>query len=223
MSNICFFSSVGDNLTLIYDIKQNYSNYNIICNYYGNNIKIFNEIKNIAIYSENNINTCKFPAIKKMYNYVKQYDYVFIYDDDAIITNGSLNNLIAIIEKYSLDVISPAHNPQGKISHKLHLPQKNNYIFRYVNFIEMNFPMFSKTALKKFMLFYNDNLKDWGIDHLYSHIYNNNMAIVDTVTILNPKNNIINNVDREQKRLEWKKFQLLYNIKEIIPKTIKFI
>jgi len=224
MNNICFFTSIGNNLTLIDYIKNTYD-YDIVCNYYGENIDVLEKIKEKSVYCENN-KICKFPALKKLYDVVSEYDYIFIYDDDALVTQGSLDSLINIAYKYKLDLVSSAHCSLGKISWPIHLPVKGNHLFRYVNFIELNFPIFSKNGLKKFMDQYDGLLCDWGVDYWYSYILqpeiNFNMAIVDSIVIHNPKDSmkldgVINPWDRVKQMDE---YLIKFNIPRIEAKTI---
>lgn len=227
MKNICFFTSIGDDLNLIEYIHTNH-NYDIVCNYYGDNDLVFKDIQNIAKYAEKN-KLCKFPSIKKLSSHIDNYDYIIIYDDDAIIKNGSIQDLLDIAIRYNLDIISCSQDPNGKISWKIHLPEYGNHTFRYVNFIEINFPIFSKQALKKFMLDYDGILCDWGVDYWYSHILqpetNMNMAIVDRVMIHNPKNSIRLNsvVDPHDRVKQMNKYLVKYNIPQIKPKVLGYV
>lgn len=226
MSRVCFFTSIGNNIDLLYNIKTNYD-YDIICNYYENDSNIFNQIQKLSVYSENHTN-CKFPSLKIMYDHIKNYDYVFVYDDDAIVKTGNLNSLIEIAYKYNLDIVSPAHDPKGKITWKIHLPINSYHIFRYVNFVEINFPIFSQNALNKLMSVYDIGLCDYGIDHWYTHLLqpmtNKNMAIVDSVIIHNPKNSIkLNQKVHTKIRLNQMNFYLKkYCIPLVQPRTLGY-
>lgn len=229
MSNkICFFTSIGEDLRLIKYIRQNY-NYDIICNYYNTNIKTYSNIQKIANYTENH-KDCKFPSLKKIYNsYIKNqnYDYFFIYDDDALIIKGSLTTLLNIAKNYNLDIVSSAHDIKGKISWNIHLPVKGHHIFRYVNFIEINFPIFSKNALFKFMDEYDERLCDYGIDHWYAKVLNPeinmNMGIVDSVVIHNPINSIkLNRIIHPSVRIkQMDNFLDMYKIPKVQTKTLE--
>lgn len=219
--SVCFFTSTGDNLSLIQDISKNY-NYDIFVNYYGINNHIYDTIKGIAKYCIN-YKLSKFQSLYKIYNLINTYDQVIVFDDDAIITCGNINTLIKIMIQYNLDVISSSHDSNGKISYNMHTQVVGDHIYRKVNFIEMNFPILSKLALQKFMMHYDGSLTGWGIDHLYSSLFSN-MAICDNVVVLNPKNsNKINNlVSKSDRILEWTNYKQKYKLSNIEPQTIQY-
>lgn len=226
MSKICFFTSIGDNLSIIDYIKKNY-NYDIVCNYYGSNDQIYDQLKTISKYCENN-KLCKFPAAKKLFDVLSSYDFIFVYDDDALVIKGNLDSLINIGQKYKLDIVSSAHDPHGKISWKIHCPIHGEHLFRYVNFIEINYPIFSRHGFMQFMQEYDGLLCDWGIDYWYCKILNPtinyNFGIVDSVVIHNPDHStrLNNNFDPYKRVAEMDKYLIKYNISKVDAKTLDY-
>jgi hypothetical protein len=224
--NICFYTSVGDDTSLIEHISSRYD-YDIVCNYYGDNHKIYDKLKNKTIYSEKN-KLSKFQSLKKIYASsiidFSQYEYIIAYDDDALIVKGNIQVLIDLAKKNNISIISSAHHLFGKISHGTHIPVNHPYSLRLVNFIEMNFPIFRNDFLKFFMNIYDGILCGYGIDHLYSNlmlIKKNRMAICDDVIIFNPKNSTkIDSLMPIKDRIS--QFEK-YNIDIITPETIEFI
>jgi len=204
----CLFTSIGDDIFLVNFIKNQYPDYDIICNYYGSNNKTLEFLQKTTKYAEKNYST-KFPTLKKMYSRIVDYDYVIVFDDDAKLIKGNLDDIIQIMQKYDLAIASPAHDAEGKISYSHNRPQIGQHIFRYVNFIEMNFPIFSDKALYKYIKIYDGVLLDWGNDIFYSHILNcdkiYNAAIIDDVVVHNPKNsNRANNfMSNEASKNQW--------------------
>lgn len=221
MNKICFFTSIGEDLSLIDFVKKNYK-YDIVANYYGDKEQTYNQIQKKTKYSIN-FKLSKFQAAYKMREILEQYDYIFIFDDDAIITKGSLEKLIEIITDHKLDIVAPAQDPAGRISFKLHLPKNGDHVFRKVNFVEVNFVVFSKKAFTEFMPVYKGYLIDWGIDHLYSSMFER-IGIVDEVVILNPKNSTkMKNFSKIPERItQWKAYKAQNNLNNIIPKTMEF-
>jgi hypothetical protein len=226
----CFFTSTGDDLFLVDFIKDKYPHYDMVCNYYGSNNKLFSYLKNICICAENNYLT-KFPSIKKMYSKLSLYDYVIVFDDDAKIVSGSIDSIIELMHRYNVAIASPSHDPKGKITYQNHFPQKGDHLFRYVNFVEMNFPIFSNNALYQYMAVYDGFLVGWGNDLFYSSVLRcdkvYNAAIIDSVVVHNPKNsNRINKFMKEKDREnQWLKFQKEKNLplSEPKPQTLKYI
>jgi hypothetical protein len=226
-NNVCFYTSIGDDLSLINYIASNYT-YKIICNYYGTNDIVFSEIQKIAQYAEKN-RLSKFQSLKKIYhqNIKNKYQYIHIYDDDALI-KGDLNCIIHIMNKYHINICSPCHDSKGKISHRVHIKHNGAHIFRKVNFIEMNFPTFNTSILDDFMNIYSENVSGWGIDIWYSQLYDN-FGIVDNVCVHNPNRNgaSINKLYSTRERIsQWIKYKNIFNLKDIDdikPRTLEFV
>lgn len=221
MFKICFFTSIGNDLSLFNYIKQNHNDFDIICNYYENNEDTYKYIQDNSKYATNE-KLSKFQSLKILFDkFIKdQYDYIYVYDDDAIIKFGNLYSLIEYANNYNIDIISSAHDPNGKITYDVHKPQ--NKSIRLTNFIEMNFPVFSNYAIKKFMQVYDGVLCGWGIDYWYSQL-SLRMAIIDKVIILNPKNSTkINNLMSTQDRYnQWIKCKNKYSLKQqIYPENL---
>ena len=224
-SNICFFTSIGDDLSLIDSIRTKYD-FDIVCNYYANNTKKYEEIKKLTNHAEP-LRLSKFQSLKQIYNYVSKYEYIFVFDDDAQIIQGDLSRIPKIMKDYDIDIASTAHDSRGKLSHKIHIPHVGDHIFRYVNFIELNFPVFSNRFLTEFINTYDGILCGWGIDHWYSQFGNktNNKIIIDDIVICNPKhsrkiNSLMSKKDREH---QWNEYKNKLNIKDIRPQNIEFV
>jgi hypothetical protein len=150
-----------------------------------------------------------------------------VFDDDAKIVFGDLDHLLNLKKRYDTDITSCAQDTRGKVSHKIHIPHEGNHILRYVNFIELNFPVFKIDFLIKFMNVYDGILSGWGIDHWYSQLGtgDKNMAIVDKIMIYNPRNsNKINNlISKSQRKNQWINCKQQYNLKDIVPKNLGFL
>lgn len=224
-SNICFFTSIGDDLSLIQNLVTKY-NFDIVCNYYGSDNKKYIEINNLSVYCEQS-RLSKFQSLKQMYKYVSKYEYIFVFDDDAQIVEGDLNNIPKIMKEYDIDIGSAAHDSRGKLSHKIHIPHIGDHLFRYVNFIELNFPVFNNRFLTEFMNTYDGILCGWGIDHWYSQFGDKqkNKIILDDIVIHNPKNSkkINNLMSMKDRRYQWKEYKNNLNIEDVIPKNIEFV
>ena len=189
---LALFSSVADNSETIKHYLSHMKNYcDLFINYYGQEFKIYNDIKSNCKYIQNKYTT-KFPALKQCYNNssLNKYDYVFVFDDDMVLQEGNLLDIIKIMVNYNLELASASHSLLGKISHPIMIKNKGNHIFRYTNFVEMNFPVFSKNALHKYMSVYDGKLCGWGNDWWYLNALNSNTqknaAIIDRVCIENP-------------------------------------
>lgn len=237
------FISAGKNEDLAtYVLKHEKDNFDIYINIYenclnqefieGNATKCFN------------MRTTKFIALKRIYEeYLSKYDIVCILDDDGIFTHGSVGDLPEYIHKYNLDIISPAQHPYGKLSPYIDQIMRyysGDHKYRIVNYVEMNFPVFKNTALKKYMDIYDGQLCGWGNDWWYLNVLDadnrNCCGITDKVVVYNPdfhqkkfryKAPSISDIDvfmtKENRKNQWKKRKEKYNLIEWDIKNKEFV
>lgn len=165
---------------------------------------------------------------------IKNYECVYVFDDDAILIKGNFIRLQNLMLKYNLSIISPSQSKNGKISYQELKTKEGNYILRYVNYIEMNFPVFSRKALEKYMNVYDGSLSGYGNDWWYLNVvkaYKNECcAICDDVIIENPhhyKKNKSNCIDSfmnlQEREKEFIKIYKKQNLKMWEIKTTKYI
>ncbi len=224
------FTSAGDN-TEFYNnwtgIKQNYDIWVV---YYGNNNEKYNLYKNNVNFIEKRQGS-KFQNFKyiwdKYYNKLNNYDRFFILDDDIIFDNyKDINKMFNISEKYNSWISGPTFKIDGssKISHNITKKINNNYI-RYVNFIEVNVPLFNNYAINKFMKYYDSKLIGWGIDYFYIWTLGKNIKdkyiLIDDISVINPHDSIKNNkrelnniIDVDKRVIIWNEIKNKYNISE---------
>jgi hypothetical protein len=189
------FSSVGDNTSFDSLWINDNMEYDIYIIYYGDNEDIFNKYKSKVKFIEKRKGS-KFQNFKYFYdNYndiINKYDRFFILDDDIILNVEDINSMFKISKQYDLDICGPSFLPESKISWKM-TKHKPNIILTYTNFVEVNVPLFSKTALDKLMNVLDDSLIGWGIDYLY--IWANGLdkktsyAIIHCIQCINPIDN----------------------------------
>jgi hypothetical protein len=229
------FTSAGDNTNFYNNWVGNNQNYDIYAIYYGNNNNNFNLYKKKVNFIEKRKGS-KFQNFYYFYNkypeIINKYDRFFILDDDIIFNSyNDINKMFSISKKYNLSICGPTfkNNGKSKISHKITIQQPKN-LLRYVNFIEVNVPLFNKKSLDKLMIYYNPILIGWGIDYLY--IWANGLenkkkyALIDSINCINPydnnKNNKreLNNIKNAHNRKQiWDNYKKKYNIIEWKHKT----
>jgi hypothetical protein len=189
------FTSVGDNTDFHNRWCSENRNYDIIAYYYGNSDDNYNLYKNkvdVLLRKKG----YKWPLLLEYYRNNKSvfenYERYFIVDDDIVLTTNEINSLFDISDKYNLSICGPAFSKKGKYA-KL-APPKENTVLRYTNWIENNAPIFNYTALTNFLKVYDGSIKGWGVDHLYLWVNgkykeNKNIAIIDEIVAINPKDN----------------------------------
>lgn len=160
-----------------------------------------------------------------------KYDRFFILDDDIVFNVDDINQMFALSRKYNFEICGPTFKkvPECKISHTITITENKNQ-FRYTNFIEVNVPLFNRTALDNLMKYYDPILIGWGIDYLY--IWANGIekqksyALVDSVSCVNPIDNLkggkreLYNIDKSLSRAEtYEKFAKNLGIPKVENKT----
>lgn len=195
------FSSIGDNFDYTKWNDKN-KNYDIVYVYYGNNNNKFNIYKNNCNFIIKHKGS-KFQNLYYFYvNYkfvLNNYDYIFVLDDDILISPNDINTMFHISKKYNLFISGPSfkHSSNNKISWKININKPNNTL-RFTNFVEVNTPLFKKTCLFNYLKYHNNDLLGWGIDflyHMFNGMYKNKYAIIDLVQCINPinKNELLKN------------------------------
>ena len=196
MTKNLVFTSAGDNTQLetLWHSLETKMNYDIVIYYYGDSEEKFNIYKNISKYIFRNKGS-KFQNFYHFYlnnqEVYNNYEYFFILDDDIIFENNidDINKMFYYMKKYKLDISGPSFTKDGLVKWPITL-NKENLILQYVNFIEVNVPLFNKKSLNILMDIYDSKLIGWGIDYLYSWLIinnkKNNLAIIHDIKCINP-------------------------------------
>lgn len=182
------YTSAGDNANLIKWIKGN-RYFDLWITYYGNYEGRYREFADYYNIRRDG----KFPNLYHAYHVwphiFKQYEAIWVMDDDILISAAKINRLFKIRKKYDLWVLQPAFDPKGKISHRI--TRFNPYTsLRYTNFVEVTCPLFRQDKLERFMKIYDPVLVGWGVDWWFLDALEpdikGRIAIIDCVTCINP-------------------------------------
>ncbi len=118
------------------------------------------------------------------------YETVWMCDDDVIPVSGDIRSVPEALRAFNMSVVSPAHAANGKISHRIMLPEPGDHVLRCCNFVEMTCPLFRKDALAGFIGEYDGSLAGWGVDWWYlSYLEadsNPVAGVMDNVVFYNP-------------------------------------
>lgn len=223
------FTSAGDNTRFIEDwCSKADQNYDIYVLYYGNSDANFQSYESNVTFIEKSKGS-KFQNFHKFWNahpeIIDKYDRFFILDDDIQITVQDINKIFDISREYNLEICGPSFNEAGGsiVSHGI-TKNKTNTLLSYTNFVEVNTPLFTRTALNNLMKMYDPILIGWGIDYLY--IIANGIkkqksyAIIHSIQCINPtstnkkdKNRELLNIPNCNSRIEiWEKYANKKNI-----------
>jgi len=190
------FTSAGDNTNFEKLWIPNEKNYDIFVVYYGEDEKNFlryeSKVQFITKRKGSKFQNFHF-LFQHYFDLISTYDYFFILDDDIIISASDIHEMFAIAEKYNLSICGPSFLPESKISFPETIHKKDIFL-EYTNFVEVNVPLFSKSALFNLMKVYNPILIGWGIDLLYIWCNGSDKkedyAIIHKITCINPVDDV---------------------------------
>lgn len=132
--------------------------------YYGDNEIIANNLKQSCNYFIRQKGT-KFNILKKLitgnFDFFKQYDFVFVPDDDLYLTTKDINRMFDLAHKHELQICQPSIVGYYDVPITLNVP---SCLLRFTNFVEVMCPCFSKEALEKCAMSFDYSVSGWGID-----------------------------------------------------------
>ena len=214
------FTSAGDQSNVKQWYRQN-KDFDIMVVYYGNTQFSFKNI--VDVYEERKDG--KFANLQYFLQKIsKDYEAIAVFDDDIEIKSESISQLFKFREKYDVGIVSPTFKPYHR-SYASLVPVDGSTI-RYVDFVEMNTPLFRRDILDGFMKEFDPIIKGWGADIWFSHFCNKqdscDIAVADKIHAHNPlvrKNGKreIESLQSEQERSStWKKYAKSHNIPDTI-------
>jgi len=232
MTKNLIFCSAGDNANFYKYWLAPYRNYHLFICYYGDTPNKYKELADHYIMNKGSKFQNLLYVYKNYFDIINQYDYIFVPDDDIIISTKNINKLFVIIKKLNLSIIQPSFSWQGKISHMI-TTSNSKCILRYTNFIEVNVPLFSKESLFTFLSNYPDDLTCFGVDLYYMWLLGRDKlkyAIIDSVQCINPfeNENETREIDKlispDERMARWLKIKEKYKIEnEWEHKNLKLI
>ena len=164
---------------------QDNRNYDIGLVYYENDTN-YNQIEKSVDYFWHNPDF-KYPSLKKILdenNFLLEYKYIWMPDDDIIVKKGSINELFEWADKLNLYMFQPsitAKNYTWPVT--LHHP---NSEYRYVSMVEVMCPGFKGDTLKNIYHTFNESWSGWGLEWAWvnqSGDVDKTIAIYDKVIV----------------------------------------
>lgn len=192
INQFCVFTSAGDRHSIDGWLSPGpRGNWDLITAYYGDDEREFARLSAASVYAFRNKGS-KFQNLKRALslepNLLDRYDYVWVCDDDIVMTSDQICTMFRTAEQFGFWVCQPAFSDLGKISHDFTRRQTPDGI-RIVNFVEVTCPLFQRAKLAAFMDVYDGSLVGWGIDFWFSILLNARgnarFAVVDSVLVIN--------------------------------------
>lgn len=129
----------------------------------------------------------KFHLVHEVIDDIKNYDYVWIPDDDIFLDPKSINEMFEIAKNYDLEICQPSII--GWYGLKITLCHHDSFL-RYTNYVEIMCPCFSQNALQKCKDTFLENKSGWGIDavwHLLLGQPTDKLAIIDEISAMHTR------------------------------------
>lgn len=119
---------------------------------------------------------------------LQAYDYFWFPDDDISASAADINRLLAVGQRYGLQVFQPSLDSQSYYSHLITL-QHPSFDLRFTNFVEIMVPVVSKAILLQTLGLLKETKSGFGMDFLWPRLASENtgsserVAIIDSVTV----------------------------------------
>lgn len=235
----CVFTSAGDHNNVASWVSNLPGrDWDLIVAFFGEDERAYQDLIKIS-------STCvrmkgsKFQNLKKLVErqpgIFANYDFVWVADDDLIISPPEIETLFRYACCYDLWVCQPAFDKTGRVSHPVTVPDGKDVDLRFVNFVEVTCPLFRKDKLDSFLSVYDGDLVGWGIDWWYSTHLNadrcRKFAVIDRVLVRNPHeqerpggNRAITKLQSdEQRKANWLDTASRLHLSEYEPRTLAHV
>lgn len=137
--------------------------------------------------------TSKFLSIKKMDTlwpgYFQSYEAVWFVDGDIDVEFGDIDLMFDIFCSNDLWLAQPSLSPTSFFNHDVCV-NRSLFLLRYVNFVEVMAPIFSRVGLEKCLSTFDCSVSGWGLDFVWPVLLGEprrRMAIIDAIQIVHTK------------------------------------
>jgi hypothetical protein len=119
----------------------------------------------------------------------RQYDYIWMPDDDIAAGQDTIDRMFQVAAAIGLDLFAPALHPSSYYAHFITMENLSFY-GRWVGFVEIMMPGFSRAALEKLLptLDLTETGWGWGLDSLWPKLLDyKNVGIVDGTPVVHTR------------------------------------
>lgn len=117
---------------------------------------------------------------------VDRYDAFWFPDDDLASTTDNINQMFAFFHAFKLALAQPALTRDSYYSWN-NLLQRDDYLIRYVQFVEVMAPIFDRASLKVCLQSFGESRSGWGLDWLWPELIgqarDDRIAIIDATPV----------------------------------------
>jgi hypothetical protein len=168
----------------IRDIEDDQRNWDFCVSYYGDESTFGQDT--LAEYQVHQPHERKFAAIHHLFwrdSPLWRYDYVFLAEDDLMMSWRDLNRMFATCRRYGLDLAQPTLT--GNVNQSITRPDPE-YLLRYVSFVELIAPIFSNAALRLCLPSFQGVKTGYGLDHIWPKLLGeprDRIAMLDDIVV----------------------------------------
>lgn len=130
--------------------------------------------------------SCLADLLRERTELMVRYDAFWFPDDDLAADTAELNRMFALFNGLQLDLAQPSLTPDSYVSWPFLVQQPGN-IARYVGFVEVMAPLFSRSALRRCLPTFSESRSGWGLDWIWPHLCaeerDDAVAILDAVAV----------------------------------------
>ncbi|MCW2665075.1 MAG: hypothetical protein JWN57_37 [Frankiales bacterium] len=115
----------------------------------------------------------------------RDYDYIWLPDDDIRTSQATINRMFHVAAGAGLDLFAPALDDSSFFAH-FDTMRNASFFGRYVGFVEIMVPGFSRPALERLLptLDEGDTGWGWGLDSVWPKLLGyRNVGVLDAVTV----------------------------------------
>jgi Protein of unknown function (DUF707) len=135
----------------------------------------------------------KFLSIKALNEewpgYLLSYQAIWLVDGDVRVDFGSIDALFEIFSQHGLWLAQPSLASSSFYDHEICVHRPSS-ILRYVNFVEIMAPLFSRAGLLACLDCFDQSISGWGLDFVWPVLIGEpqrRMAIIDAVQVEHTK------------------------------------
>lgn len=115
----------------------------------------------------------------------KDYDYVWLPDDDIRTDGQTINRLFDMMVEYNLTLAQPALTVDSYFTH-LGLLQVRQFILRYTNFVEVMMPCMKISLLERVLPYFPVSRSGFGLDNVWANYVKgakSKVAVIDAIAV----------------------------------------
>jgi hypothetical protein len=132
----------------------------------------------------------KLPALYRLLaphidSIVKQYDYIWLPDDDIRCTCGDIDRFFALCRQFKLALAQPSLTATSFISHPITM-HNPHYLVRFTNYVESMVICIRNDIFMPCFRTFSENTTGWGLDYLWATMAqgrSERIGIVDAVQV----------------------------------------